>query len=299
MVSASYTHTHTHTFNRKSTISVIPACCGAFITFLYVCFFEPFYAQNVGIGKPPHPTAKLEVWDTTRGVLLPRMNTSQRDNIQSPATGLLIYNTDCNVFQYWNGNQWVTLLPEQVYSPVVFDYTGSPQTWTVPPGVSCVKLKVWGAGGGGGGYDAPNCINTNIRGGHGGGGSYVEATIAVQPGDVLTIYVGGGGGNGDGCVACNLGNNGGWGWGNGGSGACNHGSGGGGGASAVLLNGQVVVVAAGGGGGGAAGNNGNGGDGGGGDQNGFPSGGGAVGGLAGASVTAAYKHLTLGALYAV
>ncbi|NPA33393.1 MAG: DUF2341 domain-containing protein [Chlorobi bacterium] len=71
------------------------------------------YSQNVGIGVAvPHPSAKLEVQDTSRGVLIPRLSTTQRDaNITSPATGLIIYNTTCNVLQYWDGTQWVSLIP--------------------------------------------------------------------------------------------------------------------------------------------------------------------------------------------
>ncbi len=70
------------------------------------------YGQNVGIGKVPSPFAKLEVWDTTRGILIPRLTVKQRNlHLNNPDTALLIYNKDCHVFQYWDGNQWVTLLP--------------------------------------------------------------------------------------------------------------------------------------------------------------------------------------------
>ncbi len=76
-------------------------------------FCTQVYSQNVGIGVPaPHPSAKLEIWDTTRGILIPRLTTVQRDiRISAPATGLIIYNTTCNVLQYWDGTQWVSLIP--------------------------------------------------------------------------------------------------------------------------------------------------------------------------------------------
>ncbi|NPA33394.1 MAG: DUF2341 domain-containing protein [Chlorobi bacterium] len=82
-----------------------------FTIILWVIVFGT-YSQNVGIGVAvPHPSAKLEVQDTSRGVLIPRLSTAQRDaNITSPATGLIIYNTTCNVFQFWNGVEWVSLL---------------------------------------------------------------------------------------------------------------------------------------------------------------------------------------------
>ena len=42
----------------------------------------------------PDSSAMLEVTDTTRGVLIPRMTTAQRDNIFLPAHSLMIFNTD-------------------------------------------------------------------------------------------------------------------------------------------------------------------------------------------------------------
>jgi hypothetical protein len=51
----------------------------------------------------PDPSAILDVSGTTGGILIPRMTTDQRDQIPSPAIGLLIYNTDTQTFQYWNG----------------------------------------------------------------------------------------------------------------------------------------------------------------------------------------------------
>jgi len=69
-------------------------------------------AQRVGIGtSSPDVSARLDVVDTTRGVLIPRMTTAQRNLIASPARSLLIYNLDCDVYQYYiPGQGWVTLL---------------------------------------------------------------------------------------------------------------------------------------------------------------------------------------------
>jgi len=52
---------------------------------------------NVGIGTAtPAATALLDLTSTGKGVLLPRMTTTQRNAIASPATGLTIYNTTTN-----------------------------------------------------------------------------------------------------------------------------------------------------------------------------------------------------------
>ncbi len=68
--------------------------------------------QSVGIGtSAPHPSARLDVVDNERGVLIPRMTTAERDAITNPARSLLIYNLDCDVYQYYiPGTGWVTLL---------------------------------------------------------------------------------------------------------------------------------------------------------------------------------------------
>lgn len=63
---------------------------------------------QVGIGtSSPDASASLDIESTTRGFLPPRMNTVQMNAIASPATGLLIYNTDTNVLSYYNGASWV------------------------------------------------------------------------------------------------------------------------------------------------------------------------------------------------
>ncbi len=64
-------------------------------------------AQNVGIGtQTPHASAQLDVSSTTRGLLAPRMTTTQRNAIASPAKGLLVYDTDVNSLFHYNGSAW-------------------------------------------------------------------------------------------------------------------------------------------------------------------------------------------------
>jgi hypothetical protein len=47
-------------------------------------------------GNPPDPSAGLDVSFTNKGFLLPRMSFEQRNMIQNPAEGLIIYCTNCN-----------------------------------------------------------------------------------------------------------------------------------------------------------------------------------------------------------
>ena len=52
-------------------------------------------SAQVGIGTTtPDASAAIEVSSTTAGMLIPRMNQTQRDAISTPATGLLIYQTN-------------------------------------------------------------------------------------------------------------------------------------------------------------------------------------------------------------
>jgi uncharacterized protein (TIGR02145 family) len=50
-------------------------------------------AQTVIGGSTPDPSAMLDVQSTSKGVLMPRMTTTQRNSITAPATGLVIFNT--------------------------------------------------------------------------------------------------------------------------------------------------------------------------------------------------------------
>jgi hypothetical protein len=67
-------------------------------------------AGNVGIGtSSPDASALLDVTSTVGGVLFPRMTSTQRDAIGSPANGLVLYNTTTNKLQVRAGGSWVDL----------------------------------------------------------------------------------------------------------------------------------------------------------------------------------------------
>ena len=68
----------------------------------------PSGSGNVGIGtSSPSASALLDVSSTTKGALMPRMTTTQRDAISSPATGLELFNTTTNSKQIYDGTRWV------------------------------------------------------------------------------------------------------------------------------------------------------------------------------------------------
>ena len=62
---------------------------------------------QVGIGTTnPKDDAALDVESTTKGFLPPRMDNAERDAIASPAQGLVIYNTDTDCVQWYDGSFW-------------------------------------------------------------------------------------------------------------------------------------------------------------------------------------------------
>jgi hypothetical protein len=53
------------------------------------------YAQ-VGIGiETPHASATLDLTSNSQGFVPPRMTEAQRNNITTPATGLMVYCSNC------------------------------------------------------------------------------------------------------------------------------------------------------------------------------------------------------------
>lgn len=76
-------------------------------------------------------------------------------------------------------------------SPGTQTFTSS-GTFTVPAGVSLIKVTVvGGGGGGGGGYQASNY--SNAGGGTGGGGGVAVGYVSVTPGSTHTVTIGAGG----------------------------------------------------------------------------------------------------------
>ncbi|NOS91569.1 MAG: hypothetical protein HOP30_06580, partial [Cyclobacteriaceae bacterium] len=62
---------------------------------------------NVSIGATSAATtAALDIQSTSKGLLIPRLTTAQRDAIPTPDLGLMIYNTSTSAFNYYNGGSW-------------------------------------------------------------------------------------------------------------------------------------------------------------------------------------------------
>ncbi len=72
---------------------------------LFLLISSPFCQAQLGIGNntTPNSSAVLDLSSNNKGLLAPRLTNAQRDAIQSPAVGLLIYNTDDQDFNSYNG----------------------------------------------------------------------------------------------------------------------------------------------------------------------------------------------------
>jgi hypothetical protein len=81
------------------------------LTALSLFFVGAVFSQNVGIGtNTPNASAALDISDTTRGILIPRVTLNQRNAIQNPAEGLMVYQQNgVKGFYYFSDNQWKVL----------------------------------------------------------------------------------------------------------------------------------------------------------------------------------------------
>ena len=81
------------------------------ITLITLMLFTALSYAQVGINtNTPDASSALEIESTTGGILIPRMTETQRDAIVSPASGLMIYQTDeISGFYFYNGTAWTKI----------------------------------------------------------------------------------------------------------------------------------------------------------------------------------------------
>lgn len=112
------------------------------VLFLLVCSVLSVYAQNkqgakisdVALGSSlPYTSAVLELESTTKGFLLPRMTTLERDAIAvtdaSRGNGLTIYNIDTNCINYWSKktSEWLSICGKMM--PAIVELGDCDQIW--------------------------------------------------------------------------------------------------------------------------------------------------------------------------
>ena len=81
--------------------------CAAFIAASFTSIAQ------IGIGTTtPDDSAALEIFSSSKGLLLPRLDKAQRDIMLTPARGLIIFCTDCSgsgEISFFNGTTWGVL----------------------------------------------------------------------------------------------------------------------------------------------------------------------------------------------
>jgi len=77
---------------------------------LLLSFFQTALIAQIGIGtETPDNSAALDISSTNKGILIPRLTNSQRNDISSPAEGLFIFNTTTKKINIYDGNSWLEI----------------------------------------------------------------------------------------------------------------------------------------------------------------------------------------------
>ena len=77
-------------------------------------------------GTDAHPSAMLHIKSTTRGLLMPRLTSTQRNAIAAPANGLMVYDTDLGAtFFFRQGTGWVQMITNASSTTNAWSTTGN------------------------------------------------------------------------------------------------------------------------------------------------------------------------------
>ena len=156
-----------------------------------------FTTGSVGIGvDPPNTTAVLEVASTTKGLLSPRMTTTQRSAISSPGNGLIVYDTNLKSLEVYDavGAVW-NQLADTATTGTVTSVTGTSPiavaTGTTTPAITLGTVPVANGGTGA----------TTLTGYLLGSGASAVTASATIPGTEISGNIAGNAANVTGTVA--------------------------------------------------------------------------------------------------
>jgi uncharacterized protein (TIGR02145 family) len=125
---------------------------------------------NLGVGTTaPNNSAITEMNSTTQGFLPPRMTSAQRDAIQNPAIGLIIFNLTSGCPNYYSNNQWFEwcgtgVTPVAILSALNCGSTAVTGSLTSGIAASGVLASVPYTGGNGGAFAAQSISSTGVTG---------------------------------------------------------------------------------------------------------------------------------------
>lgn len=108
------------------------------------------FQGSVGINQAsPAASSTLDIVSTTQGILVPRMTTTQKNAISSPATGLELFDSTLAVKSLYNGAAWVGILagssgataPSTTVGVAIVNFYGSAATSFLGTPNSWISVK--------------------------------------------------------------------------------------------------------------------------------------------------------------
>jgi hypothetical protein len=126
-------------------------------------------AVKIGASGAPHADASLEVAGV-KALLIPRLTDAQRDALATPANGMIIYNSDDNVFQRYQSGSWGDFGTAGASPVTVEEADGNPTV----AGVTKIKVSNGTLTDDGGGV-----VTVTTGGGSGGGDDILALAFAV------------------------------------------------------------------------------------------------------------------------
>ncbi len=137
------------------------------------------------VGAAPDSSALFDISSINKGILIPRMSTTQRNTIAKPATGLTIFNTDCGVFNFNAGTtaspNWVTINSSNALIAGVSISAN-------PAGAICSGASVTFTATPNGGINSPN-YQWKVNGQNVGTNSSTYTSTGLNNGDVVTCIL--------------------------------------------------------------------------------------------------------------
>jgi hypothetical protein len=84
-----------------------------FFCFIFILQISNCFSQSLSVntdGSAADTSAILDIKSTTKGILIPRVTLAEKNAINMPANGLMVYQTDNNPgFYFYNGTAWNSL----------------------------------------------------------------------------------------------------------------------------------------------------------------------------------------------
>ena len=152
--------------SKHSTASTFVMMC-ALSLILAVTNYSSIFAQTTIGGLTPDNSAMLDVQSTSKGVLFPRLTTTQRDAIAPAATGLMIFNTTTGCLEINLGSPtnraWTEIKCE---GKATVNCGSATQSGSLMKGVaaSSVSISVPYTLGNGGPYIGTDAISSGVTG---------------------------------------------------------------------------------------------------------------------------------------